>query len=62
MFLEIGSGTGQHAAYFAANLPHIVWQATGWPLSLPVSKRGGVRRGWRTFRSRWCSTFTVIPR
>lgn len=24
--LEIGSGTGQHAAWFAANLPHLVWQ------------------------------------
>jgi cyclopropane fatty-acyl-phospholipid synthase-like methyltransferase len=23
--LEIGSGTGQHAIYFAANLPHIDW-------------------------------------
>jgi SAM-dependent methyltransferase len=24
--LEIGSGTGQHAAYFAARLPHLIWQ------------------------------------
>ena len=24
--LEIGSGTGQHAVYFAAALPHLVWQ------------------------------------
>ena len=24
--LEIGSGTGQHAAYFAAHLPHLIWQ------------------------------------
>jgi cyclopropane fatty-acyl-phospholipid synthase-like methyltransferase len=24
--LEIGSGTGQHAVYFAAELPHLVWQ------------------------------------
>jgi cyclopropane fatty-acyl-phospholipid synthase-like methyltransferase len=24
--LEIGSGTGQHAAYFAAELPHLTWQ------------------------------------
>ena len=24
--LEIGSGTGQHAAYFAAGLPHLAWQ------------------------------------
>ena len=26
--LEIGSGTGQHAAYFAAELPHLIWQAS----------------------------------
>ncbi len=24
--LEIGSGTGQHAVYFAENLPHLTWQ------------------------------------
>lgn len=24
--LEIGSGTGQHAVYFAENLPHLIWQ------------------------------------
>lgn len=26
--LEIGSGTGQHAVYFAAHLPHLVWQTS----------------------------------
>jgi cyclopropane fatty-acyl-phospholipid synthase-like methyltransferase len=26
--LEIGSGTGQHAVFFAASLPHVVWQAS----------------------------------
>ena len=26
--LEIGSGTGQHAVYFAADLPHLVWQTS----------------------------------
>ncbi len=25
---EIGSGTGQHACYFAENLPHLTWQTT----------------------------------
>lgn len=26
--LEIGSGTGQHAVYFAEKLPHLTWQPT----------------------------------
>ncbi|MGD8484601.1 MAG: DUF938 domain-containing protein [Thioalkalispiraceae bacterium] len=26
--LEIGSGTGQHAVYFASHLPHLVWQTS----------------------------------
>lgn len=26
--LEIGSGTGQHACYFAEKLPHVIWQAS----------------------------------
>ena len=26
--LEIGSGTGQHAAFFAAHLPHLLWQTS----------------------------------
>ena len=26
--LEIGSGTGQHGVYFAAALPHLVWQCS----------------------------------
>ncbi|MBT3566727.1 MAG: DUF938 domain-containing protein [Porticoccus sp.] len=26
--LEIGSGTGQHAAFFAPRLPHLVWQTS----------------------------------
>lgn len=29
--LEIGSGTGQHARYFAEQLPNIVWQASDLP-------------------------------
>lgn len=26
--LEIGSGTGQHAAYFAEQLPHLIWYSS----------------------------------
>ncbi|BBM82321.1 DUF938 domain-containing protein [Candidatus Uabimicrobium amorphum] len=26
--LEIGSGTGQHAVYFAKQLPHLIWQTS----------------------------------
>lgn len=29
--LEIGSGTGQHAVYFAARLPQLVWQTSELP-------------------------------
>lgn len=32
--LEIGSGTGQHAAYFASRLPHLRWQPTDLPENL----------------------------
>lgn len=29
--LEVGSGTGQHAVYFAENLPHLTWQTSDQP-------------------------------
>ena len=33
--LEIGSGTGQHAVYFAASLPHLRWLPSDLPEQLP---------------------------
>lgn len=34
--LEIGSGTGQHACYFAEHLPWLTWQPSDVPENLPV--------------------------
>lgn len=31
--IEIGSGTGQHAVWFAAGLPHLVWRTSDLPYS-----------------------------
>ena len=33
--LEIGSGTGQHAVYFAEHLPHVTWQPSDQAVHLP---------------------------
>lgn len=33
--LEIGSGTGQHAVYFSAHLPHLAWQTSDVSENLP---------------------------
>lgn len=33
--LELGSGTGQHAVFFARHLPHLVWQTSDLPENHP---------------------------
>jgi hypothetical protein len=46
--LEIGSGTGQHAVYFARHMPHITWLSSDLEdnrpgISCPTCRR---RCGW----------------
>ena len=40
--LEIGSGTGQHAAYFSTALPGVLWQASDVAEHLPGIRMWGV--------------------
>lgn len=35
--LEIASGTAQHACWFAAHLPHLLWQPSELPANLPIT-------------------------
>lgn len=42
--LEIGSGTGQHAVHFSANLPHLIWQTSD-----RIENHEGIRL--------WCNEF-----
>jgi SAM-dependent methyltransferase len=48
--LEIGSGTGQHALYFAARLPHISWQPSDTGEYLPELRERIRREGGTNLR------------
>jgi cyclopropane fatty-acyl-phospholipid synthase-like methyltransferase len=43
--LEVGSGTGQHAVYFAKKLSHLKWQASDQPEYLPGVKARIAKEG-----------------
>lgn len=49
--LEVGSGTGQHAVFFAEHLPHLQWQTADRPEHLP-----GIRQ-WLE----WAGVDNVLP-
>ncbi|MBI5613089.1 MAG: DUF938 domain-containing protein [Gammaproteobacteria bacterium] len=48
--LEIGSGTGQHAAYFAARLPQLIWQPTDLPANFPSIRAWAAEAGLSNVR------------
>jgi cyclopropane fatty-acyl-phospholipid synthase-like methyltransferase len=43
--LEIGSGTGQHAVYFASRLPRLIWQPTDLPENFPSIRAWAAEAG-----------------
>ncbi len=45
--LEIGSGTGEHAAFFAAQLPSLTWQPSEMDLHLHWLRFARVERSYR---------------
>ncbi len=49
--LEVGSGTGQHAAYFAAGLPYLVWQPTDLPENFPSIRAWAADAGLPNLRT-----------
>ena len=51
LVLEIGSGTGQHAVYFANGLPHIQWQPTDLEGNLPSIQAWRAESGVANVRS-----------
>jgi len=49
--LEVGSGTGQHAAFFAAHLPQLVWQPTDLPGNFPSIRAWAAEVGLANLRA-----------
>lgn len=49
--LEIGSGTGQHAVHFAANLPHLSWQPSDQAHYLPDLQQRIAEQGSANLRA-----------
>ena len=47
--LEIGSGTGQHAAYFTAQLPQHIWYPTDLSANFPSIRAWANERRFRTY-------------
>ena len=50
LVLEIGSGTGQHAAYFAAHLPQLTWQPSDLPENFPSIRTWAADAGLSNLR------------
>jgi SAM-dependent methyltransferase len=59
--LEIGSGTGQHAAYFAAGLPHLLWQASDHPDYLPGIAERLAEAGLPNAPAPWPLQAVLVP-
>ncbi len=57
--LEVGCGTGQHAAYFAANLPDITWQPADRPG--PSGNSLESARAWRNLALAQNSAKNLLP-
>jgi SAM-dependent methyltransferase len=49
--LEVGSGTGQHAVYFSARLPQLVWQPTDLPENFPSIRAWTAEAGLSNLRA-----------
>ncbi len=49
--LEIGSGTGQHAVFFAGQLPQVVWQPTDLAVNFPDIRAWAAEAGLPNLRA-----------